>query len=296
MDEIRIVEVGPRDGLQNIDQVIDIEVKKTLIQDLRAAGLHEIEVGAFVSPKWVPQMADSKALINSLKSTEGLSALVPNLRGLNSFNESNLKRVSFFTAVSETFNNKNINMGVEESISSIRSLLEQTEGLFRRVYLSTVFFCPYEGEVSSSQLRKVFEHLSELKFEDLSLGDTIGKATPSHVRRVLQIAQDFIPITKLSMHFHDTYGTALANCQAALELGIRSFDSSCSGLGGCPYAPGASGNIATEDLVYLFEREGFRTGVDLAKLIDASAKIDSYLERISQSKVHQALRCNKIMD
>ena len=296
MNEIRIVEVGPRDGLQNIDQVIDIEVKKTLIQDLRAAGLHEIEVGAFVSPKWVPQMADSKVLINSFKSTEGLSALVPNLRGLNSFNESNLKRASFFTAVSETFNNKNINMGVEESISSIRSLLEQTEGLFRRVYLSTVFFCPYEGEVSSSQLRKVFEHLSELQFEDLSLGDTIGKATPSHVRRVLQISQDFFPMEKLSMHFHDTYGTALANCQAALDLGIRSFDSSCSGLGGCPYAPGASGNIATEDLVYLFEREGFRTGVDLAKLIEASAKIDSYLERISQSKVHQALRCNKIMD
>ena len=293
---VTVYEVGPRDGLQNIDQVIDIEVKKVLIQDLRAAGLNEIEVGAFVSPKWVPQMADSRALINSIESIDGLSALVPNVKGLNYFNESKLKRVSFFMAVSESFNNKNINMSVEESISSISSLLEQTEGLFRRVYLSTVFFCPYEGEVSSHQLRKVFEHLSELKFEDLSLGDTIGKATPSYVREVLKIAQDFFPVEKLSMHFHDTYGTALANCQAALDLGIRSFDSSCSGLGGCPYAPGASGNIATEDLVYLFEREGFRTGVDLAKLIDASTKIDSYLERVSQSKVHQALRCNKVLD
>ena len=296
MNKVRIVEVGPRDGLQNIDQVIDIEVKKTLIEDLRSAGLHEIEVGAFVSPKWVPQMADTKSLINSFKSTEGFSALVPNERGLQAFNESDLKRISFFTAVSETFNNKNINMGVEESISSIQSLLEQTENLFRRVYLSTVFFCPYEGEVNSSQLRKVFEYLVGLNFEDLSLGDTIGKATPICVRRVLNIARDYFPIEKLSMHFHDTYGMALANCQAALDLGIRSFDSSCSGLGGCPYAPGASGNVATEDLIYLFEREGFHTGVDLPKLINASAKIDSYLKRVSHSKVHRVLGCQKFVD
>ena len=296
MNKVRIVEVGPRDGLQNIDQIIDIEVKKTLIEDLRSAGLHEIEVGAFVSPKWVPQMADTKSLINSFKSTEGFSALVPNERGLQAFNESDLNRVSFFTAVSETFNNKNINMGVEESLSSIQSLLEQTENLFRRVYLSTVFFCPYEGEVNSSQLRKVFEYLAGLNFEDLSLGDTIGKATPICVRRVLNIARDYFPIEKLSMHFHDTYGMALANCQAALDLGIRSFDSSCSGLGGCPYAPGASGNVATEDLIYLFEREGFHTGVDLSKLINASAKIDSYLKRSSHSKVHHVLGCQKFVD
>ena len=296
MNEIRIVEVGPRDGLQNIAQIIDLEVKKTLIQDLQAAGLREIEVGAFVSPKWVPQMADSEVLIKSLESTEGLSALVPNERGLRSFNNLDLKRVSFFTAVSETFNKKNINMDVDESLSLIRLLLGQTEGLFRRVYLSTVFFCPYEGELKLSCLEKIFESLSNLEFEDLSLGDTIGKATPRHVKRVVGLAQNFFPMEKLSMHFHDTYGTALANCQVSLELGIRSFDASCSGLGGCPYAPGASGNIATEDLVYLVEKEGFRSGVDLAKLVDAGSKIDAYLGRGSQSKVHQAIRSDRALD
>ncbi len=295
MTDIRIVEVGPRDGLQNIEQVIDLEMKKNLVHDLRAAGLREIEVGAFVSPKWVPQMADSEALIQSLESVDGLSALVPNARGLESFKNTNLQRVSFFTAVSDSFNKKNINMNLEESMSVLSSLLGQTTGLFRRVYLSTVFFCPYEGEISLSRLRKVFENLGKLKFEDLSLGDTIGKATPSHVKKVIQLAKDFFPLEKISMHFHDTYGIALANCQASLELGIRSFDSSCSGLGGCPYAPGASGNIATEDLVYLIQQEGFNSSVDLQKLVNASSKVDAYLGRSSQSKVHQAILSSRAL-
>tara|TARA_Y100000589_G_scaffold169760_1_gene161361 strand:- start:382 stop:1275 length:894 start_codon:yes stop_codon:yes gene_type:complete len=295
MTDVRIVEVGPRDGLQNLKQVIDIEVKKTLIQDLRSAGLREIEAGAFVSPKWVPQMADSETLIKSIEFNDGLSALVPNARGLYAFKNTDLQRISFFTAVSNSFNKNNINMSFEESIGAISSLLQQVAGLFRRVYLSTVFFCPHEGEIDLNRLKEVFESLSTLNFEDLSLGDTIGRATPSHVKKVLNLAKDFFPLEKISMHFHDTYGTALANCQASLEFGIRSFDSSCSGLGGCPYAPGASGNVGTEDLVYLLQQEGFTSGVDLFKLVQASSKVDRYLNRESQSKVHRAILSNRAL-
>lgn len=292
MSSLRIVEVGPRDGLQNIAQTIEINVKQTLIEELLACGISEIEVGSFVSPKWVPQMADSAVLIDSLKNHSGFSALVPNAKGMQAFKLSGLHRISFFTAVSDDFNLKNTNRTFTQSLEILRSLLKEAEGLFRRIYLSTVFYCPYSGEISLSKLREVCRALSEYQFEDLSLGDTIGKATPSHVKKVLELVGDFWPISKISMHFHDTYGTALANCQASLEMGVRSFDSSVSGLGGCPYAPGASGNLATEDLVYLAHCEGYSTGIDLNKLVAAGAKLDSYLGRVSSSRVHQAMLTN----
>lgn len=293
MSDLRIVEVGPRDGLQNIKHSIDLHTKKVFVQDLLEAGLREIEVGAFVSPKWVPQMADSAALIESLGFNEGFSALVPNLKGLEDFRVSGLERASFFTAVSDTFNLKNTNKTFEQSLQTLDSLLSKSKKFFTRVYLSTVFHCPFTGEISLSDLNESFKRLSALEFDDLSLGDTIGKATPEHVKRVLELVGDYWPLEKISMHFHDTYGTALANCQTSLEMGVRSFDSSVSGLGGCPYAPGASGNLATEDLVYLAHREGYSTGVNLEKLISAGARIDAYLQRRTSSRVHQALSQNR---
>lgn len=293
MSDLRIVEVGPRDGLQNIKQSIDLGVKKTLVLDLLRAGLREIEIGAFVSPKWVPQMANSAELIESLDFNEGFSALVPNAKGMEGFHRSGLKRASFFTAVSDTFNLRNTNKTFAQSLETLDSLLSKSKKFYKRVYLSTVFHCPFTGEISLSDLNESFKRLSTLDFDDLSLGDTIGKATPEHVKRVLRLVENYWPLEKISMHFHDTYGTALANCQTSLEIGVRSFDSSVSGLGGCPYAPGASGNLSTEDLVYLAHREGYSTGVDLKKLISAGAKIDAYLNRRTSSRVHQAVSQNR---
>jgi len=291
-DQIRIVEVGPRDGLQNVSRPVTIDLRENLISRLLKSGLKEIEIGSFVSEKWVPQMAGTRELCDRFQAkSKGLSALVPNRRGLESFFQSGLKRVAFFSAASEEFNRKNTNKGVEESLGVYRELAQEASarGVFIRFYISTVFHCPYQGKISSTELARVLEMLGGIPIDDLSLGDTTGMGSPQQVQEVTRVALNYFPLSKISYHFHDTYGMALCNVHSAVEEGIRSFDSSVSGLGGCPYAPGASGNLATEDLVHYCHSQGFETGVNLKELCNAPQEIDQYLERNSLSRVQAAV-------
>jgi len=292
MDKVRIVEVGPRDGLQNIGETLPLKLKLDFIEKLSKAGLKDLEVGAFVSPKWVPQMADTEAIIRSLPTTPGVNywALVPNAKGLDSYLKTSLNHLAFFTAASDQFNIKNTNKSFEQSIEHLSPLLEKCKGHTVRIYLSTVWHCPYSGDIDLNDIEKVFSSLAKLGFDDLSLGDTTGMATPGRVREVLKVAGNYFSLDSISCHFHDTYSMAMANVFEALEMGVRSFDSSSGGLGGCPYAPGASGNLATEDLVFACMREGLQTGVDLEALIFASESLFQHLKRVSPSKVHQANR------
>lgn len=292
MDSVRIVEVGPRDGLQNVKEVIPLDLKLDFIEKLLGAGLKEIEVGAFVSSKWVPQMADSKAVIDGLDVEREASfwALVPNQRGMESFLETRLSHIAFFTAASDSFNKRNTNKTYRESLEVLKPLLESAKkkNLISRIYLSTVWDCPFEGRMKTSQLEGIFASLMELEFSDLSLGDTTGKGHPSQTKEVLKVASKYFPLEKVSCHFHDTYGLGLANVFAAMDLGVRSFDSSAGGLGGCPYAPGASGNLATEDLVFALEQEGVSTGIDLERLSRASSRLEEVFPGVCKSKVREA--------
>jgi hydroxymethylglutaryl-CoA lyase len=288
-DRIRIVEVGPRDGLQNEARSIPTDVKAEFIHRLAAAGLNEIEATSFVSPKWVPQLADADELWPKLSPGPRYSALVPNVRGLDRALTLGVKRIALFTAASEAFTQKNINMTIQESLDAAQEVI----GRFRhvtpegwvRAYVSTAFECPYQGRIAPEAVVPVAESLLALGVDELSIGDTIGVAAPPEVFNLTKALLDVVPIEKLAYHFHDTRGTALANVEAALALGVRIFDSSAAGLGGCPYAPGAGGNLATEDLVYLLERSGFETGVDLGQLALASLPI---LEALGRGVVAKA--------
>jgi hydroxymethylglutaryl-CoA lyase len=291
--DVRIYEVGPRDGLQNEAAPIPTDAKLRFIALLADAGLGEIEATSFVSPRAIPQLADADDLMARLERRPGVRypVLVPNDRGLARAERAAVDAVCVFTAASEAFTSHNINMTIAESIDAFRPVIDRARelGWWTRGYVSTAFGCPYQGVVDEGAVVDVAQRLLELGVDELSIGDTIGVAVPADVRRVIRaLTAAGIWTDRLAMHFHDTRGTALANVSAALEHGIRCFDASTGGTGGCPYAPGAAGNLATEDLVYLLDREGMSHGVDLDRLLVAARQVSVTLGRPLSTKVGQA--------
>ena len=291
---VRIVEVGPRDGLQNEPEPIPTESKIALVNALSLAGYDEIEATAFVSPKWVPQLADAEEVLTRIERRPGVrySALVPNEQGLERALQARAGKIAVFTAASETFNRKNINATIAESIERFAPVVPRAHaaGLPVRGYVSTAFWCPYEGKIQPAAVAEVVKKLLDLGVEEISIGDTIGKAVPDEVDDLLDLLLDSVPQDRLAMHFHDTYGTAVANALRAYDRGITVFDASAGGVGGCPYAPGAAGNVATEDLVWALERSGAATGLDLERIAQASNILQSVLGRPLRSRVREALK------
>ena len=289
---VRLVEVGPRDGLQNEQQPISVIDKVRLVDDLSAAGLTYIEVGSFVSPKWVPQMAGSAEVFAHIQQQQGITyaALAPNLRGLEAALEAGVKEVAVFAAASETFSHKNINCSIAESLERFAPLMDaaKQQGVRVRGYVSCVLGCPYDGSVPPEQVASVARELFAMGCYEVSLGDTIGAGTAGDTRRLIEVVGRDIPRDKLAGHFHDTYGQALTNIYASLLEGINVFDSSVAGLGGCPYAKGATGNVATEDVLYLLNGLGIDTGIDMAKLIAAGQRICTVLDKPNGSRVARA--------
>lgn len=291
MKKIRIVEVGLRDGLQNEQQILSLSTKLNLIDRLIASGIKDMELGAFVSPKWVPQMSDSKKVINRqfAKNKRGMkySALVPNIKGMENALETNIKEVSLFTACTDSFCKKNINCTVEESFQRFEEVarLAKKNKIRIRGYLSASFGCPYEGEVKAAKVVKYTKRLLALGCYEVSIGDTIGIANPKQTEKLTKHLLKYFPKKKIAMHFHDTRGMALANIVKSLEAGISSFDSSIGGLGGCPYAKGASGNVATEDVVNMLHEMGYDTGIELRKLIQTAQWLQSKMKRKLPAKL-----------
>jgi isopropylmalate/homocitrate/citramalate synthase len=305
---VKIVEVGPRDGLQNEARVVPAEVKIALIDRLGEAGLTAIEAGAFVSPKWVPQMADSAAVLAGIarlpaRSRSGFASakagrpgvsypvLVPNMKGMEAALEAGAGEVAVFAAATESFSRKNINCSVEESLNRFRPVVAAAAAADVRVrgYVSCVLGCPYEGTVAPARVAEVSARLHDLGCYEVSLGDTIGVGTPGSARAMVEATAERVPLDRLAVHFHDTFGQAVANIYACLELGVATIDSSVAGLGGCPYAPGAAGNVASEDVLYMLDGLGIETGVDLDKLVAAGAFISEKLGRPTASSVGRAL-------
>jgi isopropylmalate/homocitrate/citramalate synthase len=293
-DKVRIVEVGPRDGLQNEKQIVPADIKIEFIRRLAASGLQTIEATAFVSPKWVPQMADHAEVMRALPRQQTVSypVLVPNLRGFESAVAAGATEVAVFAAASETFSQRNINCTIAESIERFGPVFEAARAANIRVrgYVSCALGCPYEGAIDPVRVAEVAAILFKRGCYEISLGDTIGVGTPNRTIELMERVAEEIPIDRLAGHFHDTYGQALANIFAALTTGVRVFDASVSGLGGCPYAPGAAGNVATEDLLYMLNGMGMETGVDLDQLIAAGSFICDQLGRETQSRVARARR------
>jgi hydroxymethylglutaryl-CoA lyase len=278
---VRIVEVGPRDGLQNEPDPIPTHDKLAFINALAAAGLRDIEVTSFVSPRRVPQLADADELACQLPSRPDVvySALVPNRRGLERAIAAGIRRIAVFTAASETFTQKNIGMSIAQSLETFADVLDaaRVQNISARAYVSTAFVCPYEGDVPREKVRDVAEALLSMGVDEVAVSDTLGAAAPRDVQHTIGYLLHTIPPEKIALHFHDTYGTALANVYAGLQLGITTFDASAGGLGGCPFAPGAAGNLATEDLVYMLDRMNIESGVDLLAVARASRIIESVL-------------------
>ncbi|WP_457970130.1 hydroxymethylglutaryl-CoA lyase [Pseudomonas sp. R4-84] len=289
---VRLIEVGPRDGLQNESQPISVTDKVRLVDALSAAGLGYIEVGSFVSPKWVPQMAGSAEVFAQIQRKPGVTygALAPNLRGFEDALAAGVKEVAVFAAASEAFSQRNINCSIKESLERFAPIMEaaQRNGVSVRGYVSCVLGCPYEGAVEPEQVAWVARELYDMGCYEVSLGDTIGTGTAGATRRMFEVVSGDVPREKLAGHFHDTYGQAMANIYASLLEGIAVFDSSISGLGGCPYAKGASGNVATEDVLYLLKGLGIETGIDLDALIAAGQQICDVLGRPTGSRVAKA--------
>ncbi|MCP1678721.1 hydroxymethylglutaryl-CoA lyase [Kerstersia gyiorum] len=292
MHPVRIVEVGPRDGLQNEARILPPATRAQLVQMLAQAGLRHIEAGAFVSPRWVPQMRGSDEVLWLLLEQPGLhlSALVPNEQGMRSALACGCREVAVFASASETFSQRNTNCSIDESLVRFEPVaaLAREHGVSLRGYISCVVDCPYEGAIAPGRVADLCLKLQQLGCDEISLGDTTGAGTPRQIRQLVDACAAAVPLAMLAGHFHDTYGMAVANVLAALEAGITVFDASVSGLGGCPYSPGASGNLATEDLVYLLEGLGLPTGIDLDSLVDAGAWIDTVLERQTASRVARA--------
>ncbi|WP_219267221.1 hydroxymethylglutaryl-CoA lyase [Pseudomonas sp. Xaverov 259] len=289
---VRLVEVGPRDGLQNEAQPISVADKVQLVDALSAAGLSYIEVGSFVSPKWVPQMAGSAEVFAQIQRKPGVTygALAPNLRGFDDALAAGVKEVAVFAAASEAFSQRNINCSISESLERFAPIMAAAKqhGISVRGYVSCVLGCPYEGQIAPQQVAAVARELYAMGCYEVSLGDTIGTGTAGATRRLFDVVGAQVPRDKLAGHFHDTYGQAIANIYASLLEGITVFDSSIAGLGGCPYAKGASGNVATEDVVYLLDGLGINTGIDLAALIRAGLQISNVLGRATGSRVAKA--------
>lgn len=291
-DSVRIVEVGPRDGLQNEKTIIPAATKIELIRRLGECGLRSIEATSFVSPKWVPQLADAAEVFASITQLPGVSypVLVPNEQGYDRARAVGAREVAVFSAASEAFNRKNINASIDESIGRFRPVLEKAEvdGVKVRGYVSTVLGCPYQGDVPLGDVVRVAERMHRLGCYEISLGDTIGMGTPLKARAMLRAVADSVPISALAIHFHDTRGQALANVLACLEEGVSVVDSAISGTGGCPYAKGATGNVATEDVAYMLEGMGIETGLKLDKLIETGLWLSAQLGRETSSRVARA--------
>lgn len=289
---VRIVEVGPRDGLQNEASPIPTATKIALIEQLTAAGLPVIEATSFVSPKWVPQLADAEPVYTGITKPNGVDypVLVPNVQGYERARACGVASIAVFTAASEAFNRKNINASIDDSLARIRDVTERAraDGVPVRGYVSTVLGCPYQGEVALGDVVRVARTLVDLGCHEISLGDTIGVGTPGRARTMLRAVAADVPIDRLAVHYHDTRGQALANVYASIEEGVRVVDASVAGLGGCPYAKGATGNVATEDVVYLVHGLGIETGVNLDALIETGRWISAELGRSNGSKVGRA--------
>ncbi|GGO81345.1 3-hydroxy-3-isohexenylglutaryl-CoA/hydroxy-methylglutaryl-CoA lyase [Marinobacterium nitratireducens] len=294
--QVRLVDVGPRDGLQNEPGVIETAVKLELIDRLGAAGVRHIEAASFVSPKWVPQMGDAAAVMAGLERRSDVvyAALTPNLKGFEGALAGKADEVAVFTAASEAFTQKNINCSIAESLDRFAPVIgaAREAGIRVRGYVSTVLGCPYAGEIEPAQVAAVARELLDMGCYEISLGDTIGVGTPVKAKRMLEAVTKEVPLEQLAAHFHDTYGQALANLYAVLEEGLAVIDSSVAGLGGCPYAKGASGNVASEDVVYLLQGLGVETGIDLQQLVATGHWIAGKLGRSTGSKVGLALGCS----
>jgi hydroxymethylglutaryl-CoA lyase len=294
---VTIVEVGPRDGLQNERVVVSTPDKIEFVNRLSAAGLPVIEVTAFVSPKWVPQMADATEVCAGITRRPGTryTALVPNLAGLERARTAGVTEIAIFAASTETFSRKNINQGIDESLATYKQVCERATaaGLRVRGYLSTAFGCPFEGPVDPTRVADVAARLLDLGVFEVAISDTIGIAHPGQVPLVLDAVLARMPVDKVALHFHDTRGTALANVLASLQYGIATYDASSGGLGGCPYAPGAAGNLATDDLVYMLDGLGIETGVSLAAVSEASGFIAAKIDHRLPSRYAQALRASR---
>lgn len=290
---VRIVDVGPRDGLQNEPGEVSIAARVALVEALAEAGVPAVEAGAFVSPKWVPQMAGSDEVMRRIRRLPGVDypVLTPNVKGLEAALAVGAEEVAVFGAASEAFSKKNINCSIDESLDRFQVVADQAlaEGLKVRGYVSCVLGCPYQGEVPLADVAHVADRLLRMGCFEVSLGDTIGVGTPGKARDMIAAVADKVPVEKLAAHFHDTYGQALANLYAVLEMGVATVDSSVAGLGGCPYAKGASGNVATEDVVYMLDGLGIETGIDLEKLAEAGRRICTELGREPVSRVSKAL-------
>jgi len=296
-DFVTIVEVGPRDGLQNEKQTLSAAIKIELINRLALCGVPVIEAGSFVSPKWVPQMADTELVMAGLTPLPGTRypVLVPNLTGFERALKSGASEIAIFTAASESFSQRNTNCSIAESITRLEPVtkLAKNSGIQVRAYVSCVLGCPYEGDINSSAVTAVCEQLIELGCDEISLGDTTGVGTPAMANALIKKVSAIVPVGQLAVHFHDTYGQALANILACLDAGIRIVDSSVSGLGGCPYARGASGNVASEDVVYMLHGLGLSTGIDLDALAMTGDWISKQLQRPNNSKTGVALMSSK---
>jgi len=295
---VTLVDVGPRDGLQNEAQPISAAVKIELVSRLQAAGLREIEVTSYVSPKWVPQMADAAEVMAGIERRPGVrySVLTPNLKGLEAALAGRPDEIVVFGAASEAFSRRNINCSIEESIERFRPVVQQAlaQGIKVRAAVSCAVGCPYQGEVSPDEVERVVVGMKALGVQHCGIADTIGVGTPRKVQAAMERALKHFPLAEVSGHFHDTYGQALTNIYACLEMGVHMFDASVAGLGGCPYAKGATGNVATEDVVFLLNGLGIETGVDLDALADAGAWISSQLGRLPVSRVGRALLAKKV--
>jgi hydroxymethylglutaryl-CoA lyase len=287
--QVKIVEVGPRDGLQNEPTIIPAAVKIELIERLAACGFQTIEATSFVSPKWVPQLADAADVYATINKKDSIAypVLVPNLKGLQKAIELDVKEIAVFTAASDSFNQKNINATIDESFVRLEPVIKKArqENINVRGYVSCVLGCPYEGEIDEVTVAEVSKRLFDLGCYEISLGDTIGAGTPVLAQDMIDAVNHHVPLTKLAVHFHDTRGQALANILASLQMGITTIDSSIAGLGGCPYAHGASGNVASEDLIYMLEGMGIETGIDLEKVLDTSLFISKALGKEPASKL-----------
>jgi hydroxymethylglutaryl-CoA lyase len=292
-ESVRIVEVSPRDGLQAEARLVPAATKIALIERLADAGLRTVEAASFVSPRWVPQLADGAEVLRGIRRRPGVAypVLVPNLRGLEEALAAGAREIAIFGSASETFSKRNINCSIAESLARFGPVVERARGAGVRVrgYLSCVVACPYEGPIDPKRAAAAAKGLWDLGCEELSLGDTIGKGNPETVRWMLEACAAVIPVERLAAHFHDTYGMAVANVLASYEQGVRTFDGSVAGLGGCPYAPGAAGNVATEELVWLFEGMGISTGVDLEKLVAAGRFAAEAVGAPNRSRVAAAM-------
>jgi hydroxymethylglutaryl-CoA lyase len=290
--QVRVIEVGPRDGLQNESKTVTADIKIALIEALADAGLTSIEAGSFVSPTWVPQMATTAEVLAKLRRKPGVSypVLVPNLKGLDQALACNVQEIAVFGAASESFSQRNINCSIEESFARFAPVVERAlgEGLKVRGYVSCVLGCPYEGEINPDRVAQVAGKLYAMGCYEVSLGDTIGTGTPLKARRLVETVASEVPLDRVALHFHDTYGQALANIVACLDLGVSVVDSAVAGLGGCPYARGATGNVATEDVVYMLDGMGIETGLDLGRLCAAGQLVSAELGRPTASRVAKA--------